>query len=80
MWDNVSWHKNQLIRAELAMGQMLQAVHRINFPPYAPDRHPIEQVPNDTKYAISSVQLHDFESTVAAIEANTHSRIFNCRI
>ncbi|RAX45520.1 IS630 family transposase, partial [Arthrobacter sp. AQ5-05] len=70
VWDNASWHKNKLIRAELAKGQTLQDVHLINFPPYAPDHNPIEHVWNDAKNAISNVQRNDFESTVTSFEAH----------
>ena len=80
VWDNASWHKNQLIRDELTQGNTLQDVHLINFPPYAPDHNPIEHVWNDTKNAISNVQRDDFESTVTAFEAHTRSRIFNYKI
>lgn len=80
VWDNASWHQNQLIRDELTMGNTLQDVHLINFPPYAPDHNPIEHVWNDTKNAISNVQRDDFESTVTAFEAHTRSRIFDYKI
>lgn len=80
VWDNASWHKNNLIRAELASGQTLQDVHLINFPPYAPDHNPIEHVWNDAKNAISDVQRDDFESTVAAFEAHIGSRLFDYKI
>lgn len=49
VWDNASWRKNKLIRAELAASRSLKGVHLVNFPPYAPDHKPIEQVWNDTK-------------------------------
>ncbi|MDV2977965.1 UNVERIFIED_CONTAM: IS630 family transposase [Actinomycetes bacterium ARC8] len=80
VWDNATWHKNQLIRAELGAGCSLQDVHLINFPPYAPDHNPIEHVWNDAKNAISNVQRDDFESTVAAFEAHIGSRVFDYKI
>lgn len=80
VWDNATWHKNQLLRAELAQGETLQDVHLINFPPYAPDHNPIEHVWNEAKNAISNVQRDDFESTVAAFEAHIRSRLFDYKI
>lgn len=80
VWDNATWHKNQLLRAELGLGQSLRDVHLINFPPYAPDHNPIEHVWNDAKNAISNVQRDDFESTVTAFEAHTRSRSFDYKI
>lgn len=80
VWDNASWHKNKLIRAELRAGHTLQDVHLVNFPPYAPDHNPIEHVWNDAKNAISNVQRDDFESTVAAFEAHIRSRVFEYKI
>lgn len=80
VWDNASWHKNALIRAELGQDRTLQDVHLVNFPPYAPDHNPIEHVWNDTKNAISNVQRDDFDSTVRAFEAHTRSRIFDYKI
>ena len=49
VWDNATCHKGILMRQALSKGGLLQRVHIINMPPYAPDYNPIEQVWNTAK-------------------------------
>lgn len=66
VWDNAAFHKGQKIRAALAKGQLLERVHLIPMPPYAPDHNPIEKVWNAAKQAVANVQRHTFEQTKTA--------------
>lgn len=44
IWDNAKFHKGKLIRENLKKGKSLEMLYLINFPPYAPDKNPIEHV------------------------------------
>jgi transposase len=63
IWDNAAFRKGKLIRAALAKGQLLERVHLIPMPPYAPDHNPIEHAWNTAKQAISNIQHRSFEQT-----------------
>lgn len=63
IWDNATCHKGKLMRAALATGGVLERVHLIPLPPYAPDCNPIEHVWNTTKDALSNNQDKTFEET-----------------
>ncbi|MGI0059185.1 MAG: IS630 family transposase, partial [Nitrosotalea sp.] len=49
IWDNATCHKGILMREALAKGGLLERVHLVTFPPYAPDHNPIEHVWNTVK-------------------------------
>src|ERR1700753_2781444 len=46
VWDNAPFHKSKEIRDQLKKGGILERVHLIAMPPYAPDHNPIEHVWN----------------------------------
>ncbi len=56
IWDNATCHKGILIRQALSRREVLQRVHLVNLPPYAPDHNPIEYVWNTTKEKLSNKQ------------------------
>lgn len=76
IWDNAAFHKGKLIRAALAKGQLLERVHLIPMPPYAPDHNPIEHVWNTAKQAISNIQHRSFEQTKNAFVSSIAGRRF----
>jgi len=77
VWDNAPFHKSKAIRDELAKDKLLERVHLIAMPPYAPDHNPIEHVWNTTKQAISNVQYSSFKQTKEAFTSYINSRKFN---
>ena len=42
--DNAPLHKSKEIREQLRQGGLMERVHLIAMPPYAPDHNPIEHV------------------------------------
>lgn len=66
IWDNAPFHKSQKIREQLGRGGLLERVHLIAMPPYAPDENPIEHVWNTTKKAVSNIQHDTFQETKQA--------------
>ena len=63
IWDNAAFHKGAEMRKALGQGQLLERVHLINLPPYAPDKNPIEHVWKEAKEKIANIQFEDFEKT-----------------
>jgi hypothetical protein len=61
IWDNAAFHKGKKLREELKIGGLLERLHLINFPPYAPDYNPIEHVWNTVKSAMANVQIDSIE-------------------
>ncbi len=49
IWDNAAFHKSKEIREQLRKNGILEKVHLIPMPPYAPDENPIEHVWNTAK-------------------------------
>ncbi len=80
VWDNAQFHKGKLIREALRKGGILERVHLINFPPYAPDHNPIEHVWNATKGAIANIQYDTFSETKKAFSDYIASRKFQYHI
>ena len=76
VWDNAAFHKGQKIRTALAKGQLLERVHLIPMPPYAPDHNPIEHVWNTTKQAVANIQRNTFEDTKKAFAGYIAGRQF----
>lgn len=76
VWDNAPFHKSKAIREALAKGKLLERVHLIAMPPYAPDHNPIEHVWNTTKQAIANVQYETFTQTKEAFAGFIGSRTF----
>lgn len=80
IWDNAGFHKGKLIRRELSQGGVLENFHLINFPPYAPDKNPIEHVWNYAKGAIANIQHDTFLETKAAFASHVDGRKFQYEI
>lgn len=80
IWDNAKFHKGALIREALRKGGILERVHLINFPPYAPDHNPIEHVWNGAKGSIANIQRDIFSETKEAFQNFVSSRKFHYQI
>jgi transposase len=76
IWDNAAFHKGKEIRAALAKGRLLERVHLIPMPPYAPDHNPIEHVWNTAKQAVANIQRSSFEQTKKAFTDYIATRQF----
>jgi len=76
VWDNAPFHKSQKIREQLKKGGLLERVHLIAMPPYAPDENPIEHVWNTTKQAVANIQQDTFEATKNAFSDFVANRTF----
>lgn len=77
IWDNAAFHKSKAIRDELKAGGILERVHLIAMPPYAPDNNPIEHVWNTAKQTIANIQRDTFEQTKQAFSDFVASRPFH---
>lgn len=80
VWDNAKFHKGKLIQEALSKGYLLEKVHLINFPPYAPDFNPIEHVWNTVKLKLSNKQFDSFDITKSIFKNEVASRVFEYRI
>lgn len=80
IWDNATCHKGILMRKALSKGGLLERVHLVNLPPYAPDCNPIEHVWNTTKGKLSNNQDTMFEETKRKFIMLTHNQIFPYQI
>lgn len=80
VWDNAAFHKSKLIRDQLGKGGLLERVHLIAMPPYAPDHNPIEHVWNTAKNEIANIQRDTFDQTIGAFLARTDRQTFRYRI
>jgi transposase len=76
VWDNAPFHKSLKIREQLKTGGLLERVHLIAMPPYAPDNNPIEHVWNTAKQAAANIQHDTFEETKQAFGDFVASRPF----
>lgn len=76
VWDNAPFHKSQKIRAQLKKHGILERVHLIAMPPYAPDENPIEHVWNTAKQKVANIQQDTFEQTKQAFSDYVASRPF----
>lgn len=80
IWDNATCHKGILMRKALSQGGLLQRVHLINLPPYAPDHNPIEHVWNTTKNKLSNNQDKNFSETKQKFLMFTNNKTFSYEI
>lgn len=80
IWDNASFHKGKEIKKALAKGRLLERVHLIAMPPYAPDENPIEHVWKDAKGAIANVQHNTLAKVVELFENHIQGRKFKYRM
>lgn len=76
IWDNAAFHRSKAIREALAKDGVLERVHLIAMPPYAPDNNPIEHVWNTAKQAVANIQQETFEATKQAFGDFVASRLF----
>jgi transposase len=76
VWDNAAFHRSKAIREALAKDGVLERVHLIAMPPYAPDHNPIEHVWNTTKQSIANIQHDTFAETKKAFGDFVASRPF----
>ena len=76
IWDNAAFHKSKEIREQLKKGGIMERVHLIAMPPYAPDENPIEKVWNTAKTKIANIQQDTFEQTKQAFADYVSSRPF----
>lgn len=80
IWDNAAFHKGAKIRQALGEGGLLERVHLIPMPPYAPDHNPIEHVWNTAKQAVANIQHYTFEQTKTAFTSYVAGRLFTYAI
>lgn len=80
IWDNATFHRGVKIRKELGKGGLLERVHLINLPPYAPDMNPIEPVWRWAKDQLSNQQYQNFEITKRKFKKAVNSRSFPYQI
>lgn len=80
VWDNAAWHRSKKLRSHLGDGNLLQNIHLINMPPYAPDHNPIEHVWNEAKSSISNLQREKFDDTRHAFETFVRGNAFPYRL
>ena len=76
IWDNAAFHRSKQIKEQLKEGGIMERVHLIAMPPYAPDENPIEKVWGTTKQKISNIQRDTFEETKQAFADYVSSRTF----
>lgn len=80
VWDNVKFHKGQKIKEALQKGKLLDRVHLINFPPYAPDMNPIEHVWNTAKNETANIQRDTLSQTKKAFSQAIALKKFHYQI
>lgn len=80
IWDNATFHRGVKIRQELRKGGLLERVHLISLPPYAPDLNPIEHVWRWVKDQIANQQYQEFEITKQKFKEAVNSRKFHYQI
>jgi transposase len=76
IWDNAPFHRSQKIREQLKTDGIMDRIHLIAMPPYAPDENPIEHVWNTTKQSVSNIQHNTFKETKKAFSDFVASRQF----
>lgn len=80
VWDNAAWHKGKKIRKELKKGQSLSNFHLINFPPYAPDKNPVEHIWKYAKDKIAYQPTTSFKQKINNLKLAVIHRSFNYQI
>lgn len=80
IWDNASCHKGILMREALRKGGLLERVHLVTLPPYAPDHNPIEHVWNTTKEELANDQSANFEITKQKFMQLTNNQFFSYQL
>jgi len=80
IWDNARFHRGAKIREALQKGHLLEHVHMIALPPYAPDMNPIEHIWGWIKSKLSNKQYQSFEKTKIQFMNLSKSRTFKYMI
>ncbi len=80
IWDNATCHKGILMRKALATGGLLERVHLVNLPPYAPDHNPIEHLWNTIKEKLANKQDETFEQTKQKFMTLSNNQFFSYQI
>lgn len=80
VWDNAGFHKGSKIREALKRGGLLERVHLIPMPPYAPDHNPIEHVWKEAKGASANQQKENLDETKKAFSDYIGGRTFAYQI
>lgn len=80
IWDNATCHKGKLMQKALTKGSLLERVHLIALPPYAPDCNPIEHVWETTKGDLSNDQSKTFEETKKKFMYRVNGNFFQYQI
>jgi len=76
IWDNAAFHRSKAIKDELRTNGLLEQVHLIAMPPYAPDENPIEHVWNSAKKHQSNIQHDSFNETKTRFENFVRNKTF----
>ena len=76
VWDNAAFHKSKEIREQLKSDGIMERVHLIPMPPYAPDENPIEHVWNTAKQKVANLQRNSFQETKDSFSDFVASRTF----
>lgn len=80
IWDNATCHKGILMRKALSKGGLLERIHLVTLPPYAPDYNPIEHVWNTTKDKLSNKQDYTFQQTKHKFMTLINNQFFHYQI
>ena len=80
IWDNATCHKGPLMEQVLRKGGVLERVHFIKLPPYAPDCNPIEHVWKTVKANLANDQSKNFEITKQKFMQQTNNQFFYYQI
>lgn len=80
IWDNATCHKGVLFQEALAKGGVLERVHLINLPPYAPDVNPVEHVWETTKDSLANEQVSNFAITKQKFMQRVNGQYFYFQI
>ena len=80
VWDNAGFHKGKEIRKALQAGGLLERVHLVPMPPYAPDHNPIEHVWNTAKNVAANIQQENFEALKSTFRKFIDGRTFHYAI
>ena len=80
IWDNAAFHRGGKIKEALKKGGILERVHLIPMPPYAPDKNPIETVWGTVKTKIANIQFESFQKTKQRFESRVRGRKFKYEI
>jgi transposase len=80
VWDGAGFHKGKDIKDALRKGGLLERVHLILMPPYAPDYNPIEHVWNEAKKHGANKQRENLEATKVYFRHYIEHRKFEYQI